>query len=243
MGPSDILVSVQERAASEPGAGTNGFPPRPRTFRGAKRFALECVPEDLIAYWIPFSDSGRLFYALAVFGPDAPPGIQDEAWGVLDSFTVEPSDGDVAKAFGKLSRSPIIVNTEFRLDRVEGSRGGFGDRFGTVHATYKGPDQHDSIEVHVFNSEESADVAWSQHLSDGEDAEVEPTTRQPKYKDQMCTRDGATVRCATRMYEAIIIGIAAGPDLDEVKFNAQGLLMAGVKNWLDARGLNLPQEQ
>jgi hypothetical protein len=90
MRPSDILVSVQARAVSEPGTGTDGFPPRPRTFRRAKPFALECVLQDLVAYWIPFSDSERLFYALAVFGPEASPGIRDEAWGVLDSFTVVP---------------------------------------------------------------------------------------------------------------------------------------------------------
>lgn len=88
MGPRDVFVSIQERFGS--GEGTGGFKSRPHSFKGAEPFVLECVPERLTSHWIRFKDAGRRFYALAVFGADAPLGLKDEAWAVLDSFEPLP---------------------------------------------------------------------------------------------------------------------------------------------------------
>lgn len=87
MGSADVFVSIQERTDANPNDAF--FKKRPRSLRTAKEWTLECVPERLMSYWIPFRDNGRAFYALAVFGPSAWLGSIDEAWGVLDSFEPE----------------------------------------------------------------------------------------------------------------------------------------------------------
>jgi hypothetical protein len=89
MGSSDVLVSVMESTGATNGKGA--FPPRPKSLKKTETSRLECVPGDVDAYWTTFSDSGRNFYALAAFGKSASPGLQDEAWAVLDSLRFDPA--------------------------------------------------------------------------------------------------------------------------------------------------------
>lgn len=145
-------------------------------------------------------------------------------------------------AYERLGRDEIEVNTAFKLEDLE-PVGSAGDRIGTIYASYQGPDELDELEIHVFTSQGAAEDSWEQHLQDAQGVITSPSTRQPRYEEQVCTLDGATIRCAARMYEAIVVGMAAGGEGEDVKANAQMLLMAGVKNWLAARGLGLPDEQ
>ncbi len=41
--------------------------------------------------WLPFTDAGRHFYALMVIGPNAPRGVHEEAFGLLDSVRFDPA--------------------------------------------------------------------------------------------------------------------------------------------------------
>ena len=36
-----------------------------------------------------FTDGGRHFHVLVVFGPEASPQVQDQAWAILDSLKVD----------------------------------------------------------------------------------------------------------------------------------------------------------
>lgn len=88
MGSQDVFVSIQEASGAERNDGF--FEKRSESLRTSKEWRLECVPEGLTSYWIPFRDHDRVFYALAIFGADASLGWIDEAWGVLDSFEPQP---------------------------------------------------------------------------------------------------------------------------------------------------------
>lgn len=92
MGPGDGFVSIQERGR---GRGA-GFPPRPSSFAARARpevtdlaLCLDAKPRP-IAYWLPFSDAGRRFYALLVLGRDAPASIRAEAFAILDRIRFDP---------------------------------------------------------------------------------------------------------------------------------------------------------
>jgi hypothetical protein len=95
MGPADGFVSIQERGRTGRSV-TSGFPPRPSSF--AARARPERTDIDLclgvdrhaVAYWMPFSDAGRHFYALVVLGRDAPPSIRAEAFAILDRVRFDP---------------------------------------------------------------------------------------------------------------------------------------------------------
>jgi hypothetical protein len=50
---------------------------------------LDAKPRP-IAYWLPFSDAGRRFYALLVLGRDAPASIRAEAFAILDRIRFDP---------------------------------------------------------------------------------------------------------------------------------------------------------
>jgi hypothetical protein len=41
-------------------------------------------------HWFGFTDGGRHFHVDVAFGPDAPAEVRAEAWGILDSLTVDP---------------------------------------------------------------------------------------------------------------------------------------------------------
>ena len=150
---------------------------------------------------------------------------------------------EAENALDELARTEIRVNTEFVLEEQESMADGSGERIGTIAASYQGPDTFDAIEVTVYDAQEASDDAWAEHLD--QTIRTSLSIHQPRFAGQICTLQNETVKCSVQMYEAIVIGMAGGDkddyNKDTVKFNAQGLLMAGVKNWLDARDLGLPQ--
>jgi hypothetical protein len=96
MGPADGFVSLQERGGGRQ-ASLAGFPHRRASF-GA---SAEARPGDVtgclgdsphtVAYWIPFSDANRRFYALVVLGARAPQRTRDEAFAILDRLHFDPT--------------------------------------------------------------------------------------------------------------------------------------------------------
>jgi hypothetical protein len=95
MGPADGFVSIQERGRN--GGSVTGFPRRPSSFAARAKpertdldLCLDVEPHP-IAYWMPFSDAGRRFYALLVLGRDAPASIRSEAFAVLDRIRFDPA--------------------------------------------------------------------------------------------------------------------------------------------------------
>lgn len=160
---------------------------------------------------------------------------------------MERRGNDPQQAFETLSQNEIMVNTDFELKEQEPLPDGFGGRVGRIEASYDGPDDFDVVQIDVFESEREAQERWDDVLADTANSRVSLSTRQPRFASQICTLENQTLRCSVRMYEAVITGMAGitGEVFSEenVKFNAQGLLMAGVKNWLSARGLNLPEEE
>ena len=151
------------------------------------------------------------------------------------------------RAFQELSRSEIIVNSDFELEDLEPLPDGFSGRVGRIEASYDGPDAFDVVQIDVFDSEGEAEERWENLLEDAAAIQVPLSTRQPRFARQICALKNQTVKCSVRMYEAVVTGMAgetgAGFSEENVKSNAQGLLMAGVKNWLRARGLDLPEEE
>jgi hypothetical protein len=88
LGRGDAFVTIQERGR---GTGPDGFPPRPDHFATIDAMeAVECVPDPLAAHWFGFSDGGRHFHVLVVFGPDAPTAVRDQGWAILDGLRVDP---------------------------------------------------------------------------------------------------------------------------------------------------------
>lgn len=87
IGADSALVSLQEAAPRH-------FGPRSRPFDlGAPEepHQLEACAErsDLEVHWTGFSEAGRGFHVLVVFGPQAPQDVRAEAVGILDSVRVE----------------------------------------------------------------------------------------------------------------------------------------------------------
>jgi hypothetical protein len=152
------------------------------------------------------------------------------------------------EAFEDLSRRAFTVNTDFELEDVEPLPDGLSDRIGTIYASFEGPDDFDDLQITVYDDEPAAERRWEQLEKAAEPIRTELSVRQPRYAQQLCTLRNETIKCSVQLYEAVITGAAgmqSAEDLDEeaVKANAQVLLMTGVKNWLDARGLQLPEEQ
>ena len=159
----------------------------------------------------------------------------------------EAAGSEAKQAFDTLSESEIMVNSDYELEEQEPLPDGLGGRVGKIEASYDGPDDFDVVQIDVFESEGDAEQRWEDVLDKGAESQVALSTRQPRFASQICTLQNQTVKCSVRMYEAVITGMAgvtgSGFAEESAKANAQGLLMAGVKNWLDARGLGLPVEE
>ncbi len=98
MGPTDALVVIEERRGDpEDGTVTRAdYPKRPGQFgpsHGYRSEAVDCLDRRKAFFdrFIPFSDSGRRFYAYVAFGPDAPTAIRTQAWTILDRLDIETS--------------------------------------------------------------------------------------------------------------------------------------------------------
>jgi hypothetical protein len=93
IGPRDAFITLMERGRDERSEWPE-FPQRPGRFGpslGAGSEGIECVPgKPFRDHWFGFTDAWRHFHTLVVFGPDAPPEVQDAAWRVLDSLVVDP---------------------------------------------------------------------------------------------------------------------------------------------------------
>jgi hypothetical protein len=91
LGPTDALVTVQERGTGVAG----GFPLRPARFGpelGGPSEASACAPNaHFTDHWFGFSDGQRHFHALVAFGPQVSAAVRDQAWGILDRLRVDPS--------------------------------------------------------------------------------------------------------------------------------------------------------
>jgi len=94
LGPGDALVTVQERGL-DPASRWLGFPPRPSRFGpelGGKSEVGGCVtPPRFTDHWFGFTDGGRHFNVLVVFGLHVSPQVETQAWGILDSLRVDPA--------------------------------------------------------------------------------------------------------------------------------------------------------
>jgi hypothetical protein len=93
LGPRDAFVTLQERGR-DPGSGWPDFPPRParfgRGFGGASEVEACVKPARFTDHWFGFTDGGRHFNVLVVFGLEASPQVEDQAWAILDSLRVDP---------------------------------------------------------------------------------------------------------------------------------------------------------
>jgi hypothetical protein len=94
LGPRDAFVTLLERGR---GAESTEFEPRPRRFASVAAAdrqgdSIICGRDTTgrIEFWMPFRDAGRSFYALVVLGRDAPDGIRDQAFAVLDRLRFDP---------------------------------------------------------------------------------------------------------------------------------------------------------
>ena len=90
-------VRIDPGTRPQRGSVSSGFPPRPSSF--AERAKPERTDLDLcldvkphpVAYWMPFSDAGRRFYALLVLGREAPASTRAEAFAILDRIRFDPA--------------------------------------------------------------------------------------------------------------------------------------------------------
>lgn len=93
LGPSDAFVTIQERGL-DPSSRWPDFPPRPARFGPELGGASEveaCVKNTRFRdHWFGFTDGGRHFYALVVFGLQASQAVRAQAWAILDSLRVDP---------------------------------------------------------------------------------------------------------------------------------------------------------
>jgi hypothetical protein len=93
VGDDDAYVQVLER---DPNYQRETFPQRPAQFtpEGSQPFSgwKDCngFSPNYDAYWIPFSDAGRNFYAFVAIGPEASEAREADAWEALNSLEVEP---------------------------------------------------------------------------------------------------------------------------------------------------------
>jgi hypothetical protein len=92
LGPGDAFVSLQERGLRA-GSRWLDFPPRPSHFGpnlGGASEVEDCVkPARFSDHWFGFTDGGRHFNVLVVFGLQASPEVQSQAWAILDSLSVD----------------------------------------------------------------------------------------------------------------------------------------------------------
>jgi hypothetical protein len=93
LGPGDAFVTLQERGR-DPSWTWPDFPPRPARFGpelGGGSEVEQCVPSVSFAdHWFAFTDAGRHFDTLVVFGSDASADVRAQAWSILDSLQVDP---------------------------------------------------------------------------------------------------------------------------------------------------------
>jgi hypothetical protein len=96
MRTTDALVVIEERIGDlESAAATlRDYPERPEHFgpsNGYPSEAVDCLDRRKAFFdrFIPFSESGRRFYAYVAFGADTPPAIRTQAWTILDRLGVE----------------------------------------------------------------------------------------------------------------------------------------------------------
>lgn len=90
MSSGSALVSLQESAPRH-------FGPRSQPFElgpPAEHHQLgDCAERsDLQVHWTGFSEAGRGFYVLVVFGPETPEVVRAEAVAILDSVRIEPTE-------------------------------------------------------------------------------------------------------------------------------------------------------
>jgi hypothetical protein len=97
MGPEDALVVIEERLGDlDTASGPADYPARPEHFgpgNGYRSEAVDCLDRRKAFFdrFIPFSDSGRRFYAYVAFGADTPTAIRTQAWAILDRLEFEPA--------------------------------------------------------------------------------------------------------------------------------------------------------
>ncbi len=96
MGAGDALIVVQERVGDLEGseATLRDYPERPEHFgpsNGYRSEAAECLDRRKAFFdrFIPFSESGRRFYAYVAFGADTPSAIRTQTWTILDRLDVK----------------------------------------------------------------------------------------------------------------------------------------------------------
>lgn len=96
MGAGDALIVVQERVGDLEGseATLRDYPERPEHFgpsNGYRSEAAECLDRRKAFFdrFIPFSESGRRFYAYVAFGADTPSAIRTQIWTILDRLDVK----------------------------------------------------------------------------------------------------------------------------------------------------------
>ena len=147
------------------------------------------------------------------------------------------------RAYDKLARTEIVVNTDYELEEQEPLPDGFDARIGRVEASYDGPNEFDVIQIDVYESESQARSAWRERLdAERSDGAVIDVARPPY--GQVCTAKNETLKCSVQIYESVIQAVtevSEGQPLDKVtESGVDVLLRAGVKNWLGARGLELP---
>jgi hypothetical protein len=106
-GPTDVLVSIQERGASDSVGSVGvprarmvaGYPPRPRPFtvdpmdlRYAPSERRHCARLRIgAASFTPFRDAGRAFYAFVAIGRSASERTRRDALRLLDTLRFTPA--------------------------------------------------------------------------------------------------------------------------------------------------------
>jgi hypothetical protein len=96
MAPGDGFVTVQERGRDAKSSWSE-FPPRPPRFADkatAERGDVAgCVGRGsrLVEFWMPFTESGRHFYAMVILGPDASSEVRTQAFDILDRLRFDPA--------------------------------------------------------------------------------------------------------------------------------------------------------
>ena len=93
LGPSGALLTILERGFDRSSEWLD-FPPRPERFGPSPENAKGSEPAcgdrpGTDGRWLNFTDAGRHFHALVVFGPDAPSTVRREAWRILNSLRLD----------------------------------------------------------------------------------------------------------------------------------------------------------
>jgi hypothetical protein len=91
--PRDAFITLQERGLNSRSSWPD-FPPRPVRFGpqlgGASEVEACVKPARFTDHWFSFTDGGRHFHVLVVFGLQASRQVEDQAWAILDSLRVDP---------------------------------------------------------------------------------------------------------------------------------------------------------